>query len=302
MSVIAALALLAFLGGAALAARRHLRRGRADRTSADRLWMVIVAVMVAAWALGAHHAANISVETNNLLLAIAGALLQAGVLWLCYLALEPLVRKWEPRVLVGWTRLLGGNLRDPQVGRDLLAGIAGGVIWALIRAPRGLPGELAGNPPIPPLTTNLGPLLGIRDTLAIVLDLLPQVVTTGMELILVFAFARTFLRSTRATVVAGVVLLLGIVGAELSSEQAWPDIFLVVPGVALIFLMVVRFGLLSTIVMFYIGRLCETIPLTADPAMRYFPHSAWTLAAVFAFALFAAFAARAGQPLLKLAD
>ena len=37
-----------------------------------------------------------------------------------YLALEPYVRRTWPVILITWSRLVSGQLRDPLVGRDLL--------------------------------------------------------------------------------------------------------------------------------------------------------------------------------------
>ncbi len=47
------------------------------------------------------------------------ALLHALQMWLCYLAVEPYVRRLWPRMLVGWARLVSGRLRDPLVGNAM---------------------------------------------------------------------------------------------------------------------------------------------------------------------------------------
>ena len=54
------------------------------------------------------------------------------VFWTVYVALEPYVRKLWPDALLGWSRLLAGHIRDPRVGRDLLIGIAFGILLGLI--------------------------------------------------------------------------------------------------------------------------------------------------------------------------
>jgi serine/threonine-protein kinase len=51
----------------------------------------------------------------------------AAILWLFYLALEPYVRRFWPRALISWTRLLSVGPGDPLVGRDLLYGAVWGV-------------------------------------------------------------------------------------------------------------------------------------------------------------------------------
>ena len=52
----------------------------------------------------------------------------AGLLWLLYLALEPYVRRFWPATLVSWSRLMARQWRDPLVGRDILFGVALGVL------------------------------------------------------------------------------------------------------------------------------------------------------------------------------
>ena len=62
----------------------------------------------------------------------------------------------------------------------------------------------------------------------------------------------------------------------------------------------IRFGLLTTIVMFSIWILFEALPVTSDPGMRYFWTSTWVLVLVLAIAVFAAHASRAGRPLFNV--
>jgi hypothetical protein len=44
-----------------------------------------------------------------------------------YVALEPYVRRRWPQIMITWSRLLGGGVRDPLVGGHLLIGVAFGV-------------------------------------------------------------------------------------------------------------------------------------------------------------------------------
>lgn len=60
--------------------------------------------------------------------AMGHSLIHAMQMWFSYVALEPYVRRLWPRVLVSWTRLLTGRVRDPLVGRDLLVGVALGAV------------------------------------------------------------------------------------------------------------------------------------------------------------------------------
>jgi serine/threonine-protein kinase len=73
------------------------------------------------WAAKVH--AVPSDDTISLFFGAAGDwLLQAIVVWILYLALEPAVRARWPHSLVSWNRLLVGKWLDAQVGSHVLIG------------------------------------------------------------------------------------------------------------------------------------------------------------------------------------
>ena len=51
---------------------------------------------------------------------------------LAYVAIEPFLRRTWPEVLTSWARLVSGAVRDPLLGRDMLAGGLLGAIDALL--------------------------------------------------------------------------------------------------------------------------------------------------------------------------
>ena len=301
LSFLGTVLLTAILCGIAVGARRQVRRGRADRPSANRLAAFVMTVLMVSWLLGTHHVPDAREEINTLFLFFGLVLLISAVTWMSYVALEPVVRKWNPRALVGWTRLVAGNFHDPQVGRDLLAGTTAGVMFALIRAPRGLMRTLVGAPPGQPLETSFGPLDGIGMTLSDFAAFLHNPVNNGLMLVLVFAVTRMLLRGTTRAVVTCALIAIVLVAIDLFSRPgAWTELLLVAAVLAVVFTVVVRYGLLATIVMFFVSGLPEVFPLTADPSTRYFAMSLCVIAGVLALAVFAAHAARAGQPLFTV--
>ena len=86
---------------------------------------------------------------NELMSALATATFMAGGVWICYVALEPYARRLWPTMLIAWTRLLSGRMRDPLVGKSILVGTACGSVVALLRAlAHNTPGWL-GDPLLP---------------------------------------------------------------------------------------------------------------------------------------------------------
>jgi serine/threonine-protein kinase len=116
-------------------AMRNLRLGRGDWRGATRI-AVFVFVMNIGEAVFATRLSEVGIVgvLQDLFVGRAQghSLIHAMGMWFAYVALEPYVRRLWPRVLVSWTRLLTGRLRDPLVGRDLLVGVAlGAALTAL---------------------------------------------------------------------------------------------------------------------------------------------------------------------------
>jgi serine/threonine-protein kinase len=111
--------------GSAFLALRNLRFGRGDRRGAFRL-AVFYFVLRMVWLVNAHHVTSLSDELQIFIKAMQNALFGAGFLWLLYIALEPLVRRYWPRRIISWSRVLAGDWRDPLVGRDVLVGAVAG--------------------------------------------------------------------------------------------------------------------------------------------------------------------------------
>ncbi|HEY3840859.1 MAG TPA: serine/threonine-protein kinase [Bryobacteraceae bacterium] len=115
-----------------LLARKNWVRNRCDRKGALRLaWFVLIRGVLV-WFATLHV-----VPTSDLINLFFGAaswwLLEALVVWLLYLALEPAVRARWPHSIVSWNRLLAGKWKDAHVGSHVLIGAAIGVVlWVAI--------------------------------------------------------------------------------------------------------------------------------------------------------------------------
>ena len=107
----------------------NLRSRRGDLRGARRLALFVVTLNIGAWLLETDHAPGLSFELQA---TLGRMLYEAVVAWLAYIALEPTVRRWLPRALIAWSRLLYGRPADPLVGRSLLTGAAVGTGWALL--------------------------------------------------------------------------------------------------------------------------------------------------------------------------
>jgi hypothetical protein len=113
--------LVVLIGIGGWMARRNLLAGRGDKAGALRLATVLFVLHMAGFAAGADHARS-QAEIPLIGIAVALGLFKAALLWVGYIALEPITRRRWPHALISWARLLDGRWKDPLAGRDLLFG------------------------------------------------------------------------------------------------------------------------------------------------------------------------------------
>ena len=152
------------LAGAVLA-RHNVKLQRGDRVGAFRAASILFITSLMAWVLGSTHVSDVGVEINRLFQAVGSGLLDAAILWLTYLGLEPYVRRTSPDSLIGWTRLIAGRWNDPHVGRDVLIGASAGLLMTVLFPLYYLLPPLFGGPEPIPVLPDLRPLMGVRHVL-----------------------------------------------------------------------------------------------------------------------------------------
>jgi serine/threonine-protein kinase len=299
VSVLATLVGALILVGAALLARRHLRSGRGDRRGAFRTAAVLFACETSGWIVYARHYGDVQIEMFRLNMIVAFTLLAAGTLWIFYLALEPYVRRFWPELLIGWTRLLSGQFRDPLVGRDVLAGVAAGTIGALLLVAPDFVPRLLGWPVSFPLLPNPALLLGPRYAFATTLNVVRSALTDALQATCILVFFRVIVRRTwLAMTLAAIVLLPIAMTGSFSGEHLGFDITIALAGIALVFGVLIRFGLLALIVTFYSFLTLWQFPLTTDLSRPYAPSAGMVVVVFAALAALAFWASRGGEAVL----
>jgi serine/threonine protein kinase len=111
---------------------RNARARRGDRQGALRAAAAVFAAELVAAMLGGNHQPSGRHEVEILTESASNALLWGTIVYVLYMALEPFVRRRWPELLIGSTRLLSGNVRDPMIGRDVLIGILAGAAHVAI--------------------------------------------------------------------------------------------------------------------------------------------------------------------------
>jgi hypothetical protein len=290
------------IGTCALAWNNY-KTGRGDRRGASRLvtgWLILY---FAAWLIGARFWLEPLTEFSHFLSEFAAVeLLDAAIIWLVYMALEPYVRKYSADILMSWSRLLSGRVRDPRVGRDILVGIVAGLTVAVVGCLVALVPGWLGYPPTPPRGPNIELLMSTRRTVSWLLRLPGNALANGMLITLLFALVRMAVKRTWIAAIVTIVVGTFIVVAQNGTQLLW-----IVGTYGVVFSLVyigvlVRFGMFP-LMMAYLTNTIVSNSLTADVNKLYAPTSVWLMALVVAMAAFGFYASRAGEPLFgKLSE
>jgi serine/threonine-protein kinase len=315
--------ILLLLVGAAFAARANLKSGRADRRGAYRLAVFTFFVIASNWIVGT-HVLTLKDEQQRLFVRIGLGMFVGGAMYLVYLGLEPFVRRSWPKMLVGWSRLLAGRIRDPLIGRDLLIGAAVGAGLVVLNiVSTSLPQRFGLPEPIPRLPDpNL--LLGGREFVSVILGAL----NSGLESPLIDVFAIAVGRAvfewimriggaglarmlhrpadrftlSRATlervfiIIACIAMALVAVDNRGGGQQFFDALYTSIENTITLFVFL-YVGLFGATVMTAVQYLLNSMPLTFDTSRLYAPASWTALGIVLAIAGAGWWMSRAGEPI-----
>jgi serine/threonine-protein kinase len=291
----------ALLVAAGLLVARNLRLGRGDRRGAFRLAAAGFGAQVLAWVLGGHHTPDAGAELYGFVSVLGLAAWSGGFLWLCYLAVEPLVRKRWPGRLRSWNRLLAGRFRDPLVGRDLLIGFAVGagvlVLWRL----KVLLPPAFGLPPPAPITAEqyqpdfpfFTPLPFYFTVRVLGRVLVNPLILFFLAFVLQLIFRLPWL-SWGAFVLLQTALSAG--GGGASGAGLALQVTLAAVEAVVLALLMARFGLLP-LACYYLCVGLLSGPVCTDVSAWYFPQGLAAVVAVAGLAVYGFFTALGNRPL-----
>jgi serine/threonine-protein kinase len=294
-------ALCFFVGlqiGAVLLARRNLRLGRGDRRGAFTLSMFVLGVAMAAATIRAHHVSRLLDEIGLFTKALAFALYFTILTWVLYMALEPYVRRRWPHMLIAWTRLLAGRLRDPLVGRDLLIGALAGLAIGVIYHLTNLAPAWLGMPPVSPYVNWVTPLTEVRHLVYVLINGFRNSVISAMALLCFLLLMRVILRRQRLAVVA---LFLLLVATGLRGENIPVELVGAALIAALLVGILLRYGLLSLVCLLYFSDAVDFVPLTLDASVWYAGRSFLVFGLLAALAFYGFYTSLGGKPMFGAA-
>lgn len=283
------------LFGSIMIVRRNVRQKKGDEAGSWRLANFLFFVFLAMWALQAHHLASMG-EFGTVVLALAWAFLVSTFARMLYFGLEPFVRRRDPHTLIGWMRLMGGKIRDPLVGRDVLIGITYGVLLGVFEYVDNVLLPLLGASPPQPGAPLMESLLGVRLTLGSVFAFTWIYVLWSLGIFFLLFLLRLVVR--KDWIAAIVIVFLGAI-TNPQGDYFWMTFL----GLAVIwlsaYLVLRRFGLLALVLGLVVQNMLVLFPMTTHLSRWYASGAIAGMVTIVAIALFAMYSALAGQPLFS---
>jgi len=282
---------LSLILAAALLARRNLRLGRSDTAGALRLALFSLSLFVPFYLFGIHHVPGVE-EVTQLFKAAIPPLTYAAIFWLAYVAIEPLVRRRWPDLIVSSTRLLAGRLSDPLIGRDTLIGAALGTIaaafagaYVLVSRSFELPRHFLPSPLL------LVPLYSVTHGVDLLVWIVQVAVQNALGVMLLLVVLTSVLRRRWLATVAFFAICVALMGVPAYSMPS------VVVQALLATLVVTRFGILAAVAYSLFFLTSIWFPLTLNPNAFYFASSLTAIVLLLALAWCALYTSLGGKPL-----
>jgi serine/threonine-protein kinase len=275
--------------GAAYFMRRNLILGRGDRRGAGRLARVIGGLVFVSAVL--NSSAPFDARLFGSLHGAAAVALFAGALcWVFYVAIEPFVRRQWPRMLIGWSRLMAGEWRDPQVGREVFLGSLLAVATTAVLALVNSYVFRSGGEPQAAEAFYFRALGSATELTAGVLQVVPWSVIVSLLWTMILLLVRRLVRSDWASIIVLSVFSLG-----LAPPNQWLFTIALLVTNVLTLILTLRIGFLLLVASIAVGTVLLALPIF--PAMGGFvAELSWiSMAAVAVPSLLGLYYALAGR-------
>jgi eukaryotic-like serine/threonine-protein kinase len=286
--VSAALALVC----AVVIARYHALRGQIDKRGASRLALYFFIINVAATVLLPDHLTHFGEEYFLAAKFVAWGLYWCASAAVLYLAFEPFVRRQWPAMLIGWTRIMAGGVRDPVVGRDVIVGTVAGTLMVCIMWLVYAEGNWLNLTTVSPLRPALESFREPRHLAVLVMFLHTATLALGLGGLLALAAFDRLLRARWLARAAWVILALAFGWPSLTSGLDWK--LALQAGLAQAMLagtVLWRFGPIGLAAALFTRDMLTHSPAALEFSAWYSNRSLIALAIVLAIGLYAAGAA-----------
>ena len=245
--------------------RRNIRLGRGDQKGAWKIAIAYFVLDVLQFQARIHFVPD-GESINFVMEHLAGTVFTAALLWLLYVALEPVVRARWPHSIVTWSRALNGQFSDPQLGSHILYGCLAGVYIACIYL--GVVGVSMYLGYDRPLAVSLEAAESTRSWISVTAGGLKGGLSTGMMIMfLIFGMRQLCRRDWIAAIVAAAFLSMQAVGQSDGNVYLLITLWMLVFGGLIYSLM--RIGMVAAGVGVLVANTLLNNPSNLDPQIWY---------------------------------
>jgi len=206
------------------------------------------------------------------------------------------VRRYWPDSLLGWTRLLHGQVLDARVGRDVLVGLAGGAVILVLLGTRWALHDALGHTGPTVEVANLRVFEGPTYVLGLFSSVIAfQAVFNAMWCVFAIVGLQRLLKRMWLVAITASLFFTFVAASGLYTDQPgffWLHFATAVVVVGVIIVMAIRFGLLATVMAFLVTHWTSHIPWTTNFGRWDFPLTALAFGLLLLVVVFGAWAAR----------
>ena len=255
------------------------------------------------WLLGASHIPELFLETRLFFRVLGFILVPAGIVWMFYLALEPYVRRIWPETVISWSRLLTGRLNDPLVASHVLIGLATAVLATILAELGNILPMHFGHAAAVPSISLLVRFMAKENPGAMSLRALLEVLYMGLLYLLSLVLFQLVVGKRWIASLTFVVLVSASTVAQQWQDAGWIQCIEALLLTGLVLMLLVRFGLVSTLAALWAIYLLRDVPVTSDMTIWYARQTRFAMGFLSVAALAAATAATRGwRPRAPISD
>src|SRR5262249_29906509 len=175
-----------------------------------------------------------------------------------------------PKSVVSWSRLMSRRWRDPLVGRDILFGVALGLLIHALGIGSDAINARLGHA-IPPRVPPLDNLLGTQYVLALMGNQFFNAILNAIFCVFGMVILKIFLRSAWAAVAVAIALFSFTSSRGIGDAGSYAvNLATVILFVTIIVLTIQRLGLLATIVLFLVNSFINNVAAVTLDTSRWF--------------------------------
>lgn len=295
--------IMTLLGAVALG-HRNMALGRIDYRGALRVSAYGAGVLLLAWAFLHRHVPAIEPAAEAVFYNLAMATFFGLMIWVYYIAFEPLVRRFWPQTIISWSRLIKGSVFDPLIGRDVLVGCVCGIGTVLLfqldlLAQASMAGAAAVPMRLPYADSGaFFTLLGPGKMVGQIFAYQFVAIRAALLALMLMLLLRVSLRSKHLAAVAFFIVVAVSLTVLSSGHMYLPWVVNVIVALVLAAL-VIRGGVLQVIVALFVFFLLMNSPLTSQFGKWYAGPAMVALGLVAALLTFGFYTALAGRPVFR---